>query len=169
MSKTNNKAAQNLMYFRVVTIVVVFFALPIEILCAANANVYKSIVNEPIGIAYPVIYDALSNNGFYVAYSINVGENVKRFETRWGGENKYEVTAVRSLIVCDLKFSYELRNVDPEMLVLCPMHLTLYEIQGKTHIVLLLPSVMAGNSPAKKLALKVEKKLVDIIETEVLK
>jgi hypothetical protein len=98
-----------------------------------------------------------------------VGENLKRYGKKWGGLNKYEITGVRSLIVCNLKFSYELRNVDPKMLGLCPMHLTLYESQDKTHIILLLPSFMAQNSPVKDLALKVEKELINIIQTEVLK
>lgn len=150
-------------------VVMLIFPSHIEDLYADSSNVYESILNEPIELVYPMVLEALNNNGFIVAHSINVSENYKRYESEWGGINKYKITEVRSLSVCNLKFSYEIRNKDPKMLGLCPMHLTLYETQGKTHIIMLLPSFMAQNSPVKGLALKVEKKLINIIQAEVLK
>jgi hypothetical protein len=152
---------------KVVFVVFTLFGGFAKYLCAAETAVYESIVDEPIEALYPLIVNTLNGSEYVIAHSINVSENYKRYENKWRGSNKFKITEVRSLIICNLKFSYAIRDMDPRMLGLCPMHLTLYESKGKTHILLNLPSYLAANSPAYELAAKEEKKLIKIIETDI--
>ncbi len=50
------------------------------------------------------------------------------------------------------------------MLGLCPLHLTLFEKDGKTTALFNRPTVIAGNSPAYKLLAEVERDVIAAIK-----
>jgi hypothetical protein len=50
------------------------------------------------------------------------------------------------------------------MLGFCPLHITLIERDGKTSVLFNRPGVIAQNSPAKELLLKIESEVIAAIQ-----
>ncbi len=59
----------------------------------------------------------------------------------------------------------QIAYADPDLLGICPLHLTLYGKDGKTHVVMAKPSVIAEGSPGKGQATELEAELRKIVES----
>ena len=56
-------------------------------------------------------------------------------------------------------------NADPQMLALCPLHISLVYKEGVTRILFVRPSLVATGSPAEKIALELEQDVIRTIES----
>lgn len=57
-----------------------------------------------------------------------------------------------------------LAEADPDLLALCPLHLTFYGKDGKTHVVLPRLSAIAAGSPGQDTAAELEVELKAVVE-----
>ncbi|MBI3560432.1 MAG: DUF302 domain-containing protein [Gammaproteobacteria bacterium] len=117
---------------------------------------------------YKRVFSTLENNGYYVIFEPNVGKNLANFKNRWGENyNKNKLEDIRSMIFCNANYANEMGNLDPAMLALCPLHLTLIHKEGVTQILLVRPSLVAAGSPAEPVALELEQDVIRTVESAV--
>ena len=129
-------------------------------LLAGNPALYKKTIDKPLSAAYDSVYAALEANHFYVVFEANIGKNMAGFSDRWGKQyNTNKLTAIRSMVFCNVVYANRVANADPDMLALCPLSATFIEKDGKTTIFFVRPTSMAKDSKALPVLREVEKKV----------
>jgi hypothetical protein len=114
--------------------------------------------------AYQRVYAALEKEKFWVVFEADLGERMAGFREQWGEDyNRSGLSGARSLVFCNLWWTNRIAGADPDMLSICPLHLSLYARGGTTSVVLLRPSVMAQGSGAETEAAELERELTGII------
>lgn len=132
---------------------------------ASGVNIYKQTVKAPMDKVYPAVYESLEKSRFYVVFEPNIGKNLLRFEAKWGDSyNQNKLDGIRSMVFCNGWYANKVSNVDPDMLALCPLRLSLYEKQGNTTVVFARPSVISADSEAKPVLLEVENEVIGAIK-----
>ena len=148
----------------------VLLVLPISGLYAEQNNselnpaVYSQQLDKPVAEVYDTVYKSLEEARFFVVFEPNIGKNLARFAEKWGADyNRNDIAEIRSMIFCNAWYANKVSNLDPYMLGFCPLHITLFERQGKTTVLFNRPSVIAQNSPAKELLIKIESEVIEAI------
>lgn len=132
---------------------------------AANPNVFEHSVPKPVDQAYAALYKALEDDGFYVVFEVNIGENLSRFADKWGENyNRSKLDSIRSMVFCNGWYANAVGNADPSMLALCPLRLTLIERQGVTSVLFVKPTAVAATSPALKVLKRIEGDVIAVIQ-----
>ena len=128
-------------------------------------SVYVKKVKGDFSATYKTVFTALENNGYFVVFEPNIGKNLSHFAQRWGKNyNKNDLEAIRSIVFCNAWYANEVSNMDPDMLALCPLHVTLVQKKGVTSILFLRPSQVALDSPAIKVVTELELDVIRAIE-----
>ena len=145
----------------------VFMTLMVSInVQSAESTIYKLTVNGSMDKVYPAIYKALEDDNFYVVFEPNISKNISRFAEKWGENyNQNKLHSIRSMVFCNGWYANKVSNVDPDMLALCPLRISLYEKFGKTTIVFARPSVIGAQSNAKPVLEEIERAVIKAIET----
>lgn len=132
-------------------------------------TVYKKSVKGEFSTIYKNIFTALENNSYFVIFEPNIGKNLSHFATRWGADyNKNQLDGIRSMVFCNGWYANQMSNLEPKMLALCPLHLTLYHKQGETTVVFVKPSVIAKGTAAESIAIELEQDVIKTIEAALL-
>ncbi len=129
------------------------------------ANVYVRKVKAPLNQIYKRVFTSLENNGYFVIVEPNIGRNLAHFASRWGKDyNRNKLEGIRSMVFCNGWYANQVSNADPDMLALCPLHITLVHKAGETRILFVRPSQVAFDSPARAVALELEQDVIRTIE-----
>jgi hypothetical protein len=134
--------------------------------CVVHAadNVFVLRVDKPVDAIYDTLYKSLEDAHFFVVLEPNIGKNISRFSERWGENyNRNELSAIRSMVFCNGWYANEVSNRDPEMLALCPLHLTLVEKDGSTRALFARPTVVGAGSPALEVLQELEADVIRAI------
>jgi uncharacterized protein (DUF302 family) len=133
---------------------------------AAGVNILTT--KEPADQVYDRVYQALEGAKFWVVFEADMGSRMDQLATAWGGDaNKNKLTFVKSMVFCNLSWTNQLANADPELLGLCPLHLTVYHRDDRTAVSWPKLSVLAEGSPAHGTAQELEQELSAIIRSAV--
>ncbi len=133
-----------------------------------NPFIYDRTVKGDMREVYKRIFTALENNGYFVTFELNLGKNLSHFAKRWGKDyNKNKLESIRSMIFCNGSYANQLSNIDPSLLALCPLRITLYTKNKETHILFVRPGKVAGRSKAQKLAKELEDDVIRTIEVAI--
>jgi len=126
---------------------------------------YVRKVKSPLNTVYKKVFTSLDNNGYFVVFEPNIGKNLAHFEKRWGKNyNKNKLEAIRSMVFCNGWYANKISNIDPNMMALCPLHITLIHKKGVTSILFVRPGRVAVNSPAAEIANELEQDVIRSIE-----
>ena len=132
---------------------------------AESPMIYEKKVKGDAEKIYKQVFNALENNGYYVVFEPNIGKNLAHFKKRWGKDyNKNKLESIRSMVFCNGWYANQMSNADPQMLALCPLHISLVHKNGVTRILFVRPSLVATGSPAEKIALELEQDVIRTIE-----
>lgn len=132
---------------------------------AESPMVYEKRVKGELEKTYKNIFTALENNGFYVVFEPNIGKNLAYHKNRWGKDyNTNNLESIKSMVFCNAWYANLVSNADPQMLALCPLHITLVHKEGVTRILFIRPSLVATGSGAEKVALELEQEVIRTIE-----
>lgn len=116
---------------------------------ASETGVYKKTFNSTVDTLYPKLYKALEANRLFVIFEPKISNNLSRFKNKWGKNyNRNQLSSIRSIVFCNPWYANEISNLDPDMLSVCPMHISLYEKDKHTTAVFIRPSLINQNSPA---------------------
>lgn len=130
---------------------------------AESPMVYVKAVTSDFDKTYKRVFNTLENNGYYVVFEPNLGKNLANFKDRWGENyNKNKLDGIRGMVFCNAYYANEISNLAPELLALCPLHVTLLHKSGVTKILFLRPSLIAAGTPAEKAAQELG---MDVIRT----
>ena len=130
----------------------------------ADSNIFAYSSDKPISEVYDKVYRSLEDARFYVVFEPNIGNNLSKFAERWGDQyNRSKLSAIRSTVFCNGWYANQVSNADPDMLALCPLHITLVEQGGSTRILFVKPSAVAQGSEAEALAGELEQAVADAI------
>ena len=126
--------------------------------------IYKQQVEKPLSLVYDSVYISLEKARFFVVFEPYIGKNLARFSDKWGDDyNRNNISAIRSMVFCNGWYANKVSNLDPDMLGFCPLHLTLFEREGKTTVLFNRPGMIAQNSPARELLMKIESEVIEAI------
>jgi len=130
-----------------------------------NPLVYDRTVSTEMDDVYKNIFTTLENNGYFVLFESNIGKSLSHFAKRWGKDyNKNKLKSIRSMMFCNSSYVNQISNIDPSMLALCPLRITLYSKDNETHILFVRPGKVAAASKAHKLAKELEDDVIRTIE-----
>ena len=133
-----------------------------------NPLIYDRTVAGEMDEVYKKVFTALENNGYFVTFELNLGKNLSHFAKRWGKDyNKNKLESIRSMIFCNGSYANQISNAYPSLLALCPLHITLYSKNKKTHILFVRPGKVAGRSKAQKIAKELEDDVIRTIEVAI--
>jgi uncharacterized protein (DUF302 family) len=133
-------------------------------LSAAGPQVRVWTVDKNLDTAYPVVYQALEANKFFVVFEPDIQNNLSRMAERWGDDyNRNKLSGIRAMVFCNGWYANQVSNADPDMLALCPLHITLVEERGSTRILFVSPSMVAQGSKAEALASELEEAVAGAI------
>ena len=151
-------------------LVVLLWALASVSGLAEPANVYVKRVEQDVDVVYKQVFTALENNGYFVVFEPNIGKNLAHFAERWGANyNRNNLDTIRSMVFCNGWYANAVGNADPDMLALCPLHITVTYKDGITSILFVRPGRVAAGSPAADVAAELEQDVIRAIETGVAK
>jgi uncharacterized protein (DUF302 family) len=146
-------------------IIVIFIALT----CLAGGQedaIYVAKTQQSMDTVYPNLYKALEDSRFYVIFEANIGKNLARNAERWGEQyNRNKFEAVCSMVICNPEFANQVLNLDPEMMAMCPMTVTLLHKLGTTTILFERLTPVATGSAAEDIFWEVENTIISIIES----
>jgi uncharacterized protein (DUF302 family) len=92
---------------------------------------------------YNSVYKSLEENRFYVVFEPNIGANLAGFAERWGEEyNRNKLQGLRAMVFCNGWYANQVSNLEPRLLALCPLHLSVYRQGDTTHVVFVRPGVV---------------------------
>jgi uncharacterized protein (DUF302 family) len=124
---------------------------------AANDNVRSWSTDQPLDVAYKVIYKHLEDNKFFVVFEPDIQSNLSHFAERWGEDyNRNKLEGIRAMVFCNGWYANQVSNADPTMLALCPLHITLIQEQGHSRVLFVRPSQVAAGSKAQTIARELE-------------
>ncbi len=122
-------------------------------------------VDKDLETAYPVVYQALEANKFFVVFEPDIQHNLSRFAERWGEDyNRNRLEGIRAMVFCNGWYANQVSNADPDMLALCPLHITLVQQAGSTRILFVKPTQVAQGSKAEALAVELEQAVSTAID-----
>ena len=88
---------------------------------------------------YQAVYKSLEANKFFVVFEPDIGANLAGFGKNWGDDyNQNKIERIKSMVFCNGWYANKVSNADPDMLALCPLHITMTHKQGITKGVSLL-------------------------------
>lgn len=146
-------------------LLILFLILQFGVSQASSPMIYEKQIKAPIESVYKKIFNALENNGYYVIFEPNIGKNLAHFKKRWGKDyNTNNLEEIRSMIFCNGWYANLMSNTDPQMLALCPLHITIIYKEEMTKVLFVRPSLVASGSPAEKIALELEQDVIRTIE-----
>ncbi|RDH82409.1 MAG: hypothetical protein DIZ80_08930 [endosymbiont of Galathealinum brachiosum] len=144
----------------------VFMALFVNLnVQAGETNIYKQTVSLSMEKVYKAVYESLEEARFYVVFEPYISKNIERFAGKWGDSyNQNKLESIRSMVFCNGWYANKVSNVDPDMLALCPLRLSLYEKAGETTVVFARPTVIGEFSQAKPVLQEIENKVIEAIK-----
>ena len=151
-------------YLRRLSVVLVGI-LSISIANAQNDLIFQMQVDRPMSEVYDKVYTSLEDAGFFVVFEPNIGKNLAGFAKKWGGDyNQNALSGLRSMVFCNAWYANKVSNKDTDLLGLCPLHISLFEREGKTTILFNKPTIFSTNSPARVIILEIENKVIAAIK-----
>ncbi len=106
---------------------------------------------------YSSVHKALEENRFYVVFEPDIGANLAAFAERWGEQyNRNDLQGIRSMVFCNAWYANQVSNLEPRLLALCPLHLSVYRQGDSTRVVFVRPTHVGADSRAAALLQELE-------------
>lgn len=132
---------------------------------AETSTVFEYTVNKPVSKVYATMQASFEDSRFFIVDELNIGKNLSNFSEKWGDDyNQSGLSAIRSIVFCNGWYANKVSNLDPGMLGLCPLHITLIEKDGITTALFNRPTVIARESPARDFLAEVEQEVIELIK-----
>ncbi len=126
----------------------------------AGSAIYKVSVNEDFRSALHSIKKTLEDQHLYIISKADISGTLASMKRKLGKDyNKRGYDVAKSIIFCNPFYANDVMNTDPDMMALCPLKMMLMTKNGTTTALFVLPSKLAGNSPAKNILLEVENRV----------
>lgn len=101
-------------------------------------DVYKKEVNKPHDVYIKELKDAIEKNHMNVLYELDLIKkfNDSGYAKKFGADfNKNKITASTTLLLCNGYIGNQISNIDPEMMALCPIKVSVISDEKSTKII----------------------------------
>lgn len=147
------------------TITAVLLLLVSNIVHATPPAVYKISVKQDFDTVYSQVFSSLEKHRFFVVLEPDIGKNMSGFAKRWGEDyNRNKLERIQSMVFCNVWYANQVANADPDMLGMCPLHISLTYKAGITSILFIRPEAMAAGSKAEKIAAELTRAVIKALE-----
>ena len=134
-------------------------------LLAADPKVLTWDIDKNLETSYKIVYKTLEKNRFFVVFEPNIQRNLSGFAERWGDNyNRNKLEGIRAMVFCNVWYTNEISNADPDMLAMCPLHLTLIQRDGNTRVLFVRPTAVAADSKALAIATELEEDISRVMD-----
>ncbi len=124
---------------------------------AAPASIHQVRIQAEADAVYQTLYRELESRRLFVVFEADIGGTLAGMAERLGEDyNRNGLQAIRSLVVCNAWYANRVSNLDPDMLALCPLRLSVIHKDGVTTIGFARPSAHAEGSPALPVLREIE-------------
>ncbi len=114
---------------------------------------------------YNSVYKSLEEKKFFVVFEPDIGRNLAGFAERWGEDyNRNALQGIRAMVFCNGWYANQVSNLEPRLLALCPLHLSVYRQGDTTHVVFVRPGQVGKDSKAAALLQDLETDVGKAIE-----
>ena len=121
--------------------------------CLAEQNsVYQAEVKADFDVTYKKVYEALENNRFFIVFEVDIGANLANFGAKWKDYNLSKLDRIKSMVFCNGWYANQVANAAPDMLAMCPLHITMTHKAGMTRVLFVRPDVVAKGTRAEAVA-----------------
>ncbi len=136
-------------------------------ICASETEaIYQVTRAGKLDDIYPQLYKALEASGFYVIFEANIGKNLSRNAEKWGEDyNRNNFTGVKSMVICNPYYANQVLNLDPKLMALCPLTVTVLEKDANTTVLFERLTPIAAGSPAEDILWEVETTILSAIDS----
>ena len=141
-----------------------FLALLSPMLHAATPAVYIAEKQAPFEPTYQAVYKALEANRFFVVFEPDIGANLANFGKKWENYNENKLDRIKSMVFCNGWYANLVSNADPDMLGLCPLHITMTHKNGVTKVLFVRPDLVAKGTKAEAVAEELTQGVIEAIE-----
>lgn len=132
---------------------------------AGNPAVFEKSAKLPFAKAVQRVSEKLDDAGYAVVDTLAISENLKGMAKKWGADyNRNKLEGITTLVFCSGWYVNQVSNLDPTLLGLCPLHLTLTHKAGVTTVLFNRPTAIAAGSPAEKVLKEAENEVIQAIE-----
>ena len=146
-------------------LLLILWALVAGSALAANPAVFETSAKLPLTKAVKAVSQKLDAAGFAVVDELPISENLKGMAKKWGADyNRNKLEGITTLVFCSGWYVNQVSNLDPGLLGLCPLHLTLIHKAGVTTALFNRPTAIAVGSPAEKVLKEAENEVIQAIE-----
>ena len=137
----------------------------LSLVAQAESAIYKTSIKGDFDAINSAVYEALEENRLFVVFEPNIGANMQGFAERWGEDyNRNRLEQIRSMVFCNAWWANRVANADPDMLALCPLHLSLTHKAGETPVLFLRPDALARGSAAEGVATELTELVIKAID-----
>jgi len=135
---------------------------------ADTSNVRVWNIDKDLETSYQIVYKNLEDNRFFVVFEPDIQGNISGFAERWGEDyNRNKLEGIRAMVFCNGWYANAVSNTDPDMLALCPLHITLIQKDGATRVLFVRPTAVAKGSKAMSVAKEIEQDVAKAIDAAV--
>lgn len=143
-------------------LMIVYLAPPV----LASDGIFVQEIKGEFDEIYGRVRQALEEARFFVIFEADIGHNLARNADRWGEDyNRNGYEGVRSMVICNPWYANQLLNLDPELMALCPMSVTLLYKGGTATVLFKRFASVAPASPAVDVLWEVENTIITAIES----
>ena len=133
---------------------------------ATNAGVFSLTGAMPLQQAVEAVSTLLDDAGYAVIDTLPISENLKRMAEKWGPDyNRNKLEGITALVFCSGWAVNQVSNLDPQLLGLCPLHVTLIHKAGTTTVLFNRPTALAKQSPARSVLLETENDVINALRS----
>ena len=148
---------------RIFPVILVWLA-SMSVFASEPTSVYVAEVRADFETTYKNVYKSLEDNRFFVVFEPDIGANLSRFGKNWGDDyNKNNIERIKSMVFCNGWYANQVSNADPDMLGLCPLHITMTHKAGVTKILFVRPDFVARGTKAEKIAGELAQGVIEAI------
>jgi len=130
-------------------------------------NIYTKEVNEPFSTYFPKLKAAIQKNHMNIIYEIDLIEKFKKsgYDKKFGADfNRNKLDKVVTLLLCNGYVGNQVSNIDPRMMALCPIRITVIKKGDKTEVVFLKSADTTDNRQVKELLATLDTILIHTID-----
>jgi len=129
------------------------------------SSIFVAEVKADFEPTYKKVYKSLEDNRYYVVFEPDIGANLSRFGKNWGKDyNQNKLERIKSMVFCNGWYANKVSNADPDMLALCPLHITMTHKEGVTKVLFVRPDFVAKGTKAEKVAVELTQGVIEAIQ-----
>ena len=130
-------------------------------------EIYTKTITKPFSVYFPELKKSIEKNHMGIIYEFDLVERFKKkgFDKKFGDAfNKNGLDKIVTLLICNGYVGNQVSNIDPNMMALCPIKITVIKKGAQTTITFLKYQNVTQNKEIKELLSTLHKIVINTID-----